>query len=79
MLPQTLLHGNNKNEIRQKNKKTRSAAGAKLISPDGLNYPNQNSIIISIICLHIIRVKKYNKIQLINNKMGSSVPVSNTV
>ena len=33
----------------------RSKAGTKgKRSPDGLNYPNQNTIMINIICLHFI-------------------------
>ena len=34
----------------------RSKAGTKeKISPDGVNYPNQNTIIINIICKYFIR------------------------
>ena len=59
MFPQTLAHGNSKNEIRQRNRirlekdvsMEKSKAGKKeKISPGGLNYPNQNTIIINIIC-----------------------------
>ena len=38
-------------------------------NPDGLNYPNQNTIIINIICYHFIRdKKKYNEVQLTPQK-----------
>ena len=60
MFSQTLALGNSKNEIRQSNRKdgkkrevsmARSKAGTEeKISPDGLNYPNQNTKIINIIC-----------------------------
>ena len=36
----------------------RSKAGTKEKSPDGLNYPNQNAIIINIICEYFIRDEK---------------------
>ena len=53
-----LVHGNRKNEIRQRNRRMlekdesmeKSKAGTKeKRSPDVLNYPNQNTIIINII------------------------------
>ena len=59
MLSQTLVHGNGKNEIRHRNRRRlekevsmeKNKAGTKeKRSPDGLNYPNENTIIINIIC-----------------------------
>ena len=51
----------------------RSKAGTKeKINFDGLNYPNQNAIIINTICQYFIRDgKKHNEIQL-TNKMDSN-------
>ena len=63
----TLAHGNSKNEIKQTEEEgkerevsmERSKAGTKeKRSPDGLNYPNQNTIIITIICEYFIRYGK---------------------
>ena len=56
--PQTLTHGNSKNEIRQQKtvrKREVSMERSKVDtkekrSPDGLDYHNQNTIIINIIC-----------------------------
>ena len=58
-LSRTLAHVNNNNEIRQRNRSRRlekdvsmekSKEGTKeKKSPDGLNYPNQNTIITNII------------------------------
>ena len=67
---QTLAHGKSKNEINKETEeggeesKTRdvsmekSKAGTKKRSPDGLSLPNQNPIIINIICSYFIRYGK---------------------
>ena len=45
-------------------------AGTKKRTSDGLSYPNQNTIIINIICNIFTRnIKNYNEIQLTKNKM----------
>ena len=55
--PQTLAHGNSKNEIRNRRRLEKDVSMEKSKadtkekrSLDGLNYPNQNTIIINIIC-----------------------------
>ena len=75
--PQTLAHGNSKNEIRQRNRRRRSeesreyrkkqSGHEKKRSPDGLSHPNRNIIIINKILEYFIKkkyIKKYNEIQL---------------
>ena len=55
---QTLSHMNSKNQIKRNGRRLekdvsmdKSKAGTKeKESPDGLNYPTQNTIIINIIC-----------------------------
>ena len=53
----------------------RSKAGTKeKRSPNGLNYPNQNIILINIIWYFFYKIlKKYNSIQLTKNKMDFNI------
>ena len=67
-----------KNEIRQRNRKRRleedmeksKAATKEKRSPDGLNYPNQNTINKPNLLVFYKRWKKYHEIHLRKNKMN---------
>ena len=81
MFPQTLAHGNSKNEIRQTDEEgtkrgvsiERSKAGTKkkvLIKISPNQNPNQNIIIINKIVKSFKDKEKHNEIQLTKNKMN---------
>ena len=70
MFSKTLVHGNSKNEIRQRNRRRgkkrgesmeRSKARTKNRSPDILSLPSQNTILINIIWYYF---KRYVKITI---------------